>query len=82
ALVDSGATTSCISEQFAACHSLPQHLKDIPIPIMAVDDCLIPSGLITQDIVANITVRSHSETCPLAVVSVSYPIILGLDWLR
>ncbi|KAF9221432.1 hypothetical protein BS17DRAFT_737788, partial [Gyrodon lividus] len=49
---------------------------------MAVDDHLIASGLITQDVVANITVGSHSETCPLAIVSVSYPMILGLDWLR
>ncbi|KAF8834916.1 hypothetical protein BDN67DRAFT_867249, partial [Paxillus ammoniavirescens] len=53
-----------------------------PIPIMAVDDCLIASGLITQDVVANITVGTHSETRPLAVVSVGYPVIPGLDWLH
>ena len=47
ALVDCGATTLCISERFATRHSLPQHLKDVPIPIMAVDDHPIASGLIT-----------------------------------
>lgn len=53
-----------------------------PIPIMAIDDRPIVFGLITQDVFANISVGSHSETRPLAVVSVGYPIILGFDWLR
>jgi hypothetical protein len=49
---------------------------------MAVDDRPIASGLITQDVLANISIGSHSETWALAVVAVSYPIILGLDWLQ
>ncbi|KAI0037590.1 hypothetical protein FA95DRAFT_1467222, partial [Auriscalpium vulgare] len=61
ALVDSGATTSCISERFATRHSLSRRLKDVPVPIMAVDDRPIASGLITQDVVANLSVGTHSE---------------------
>ena len=82
ALVDCGATTSCISERFATRHSLPRCLKDVPVPIMAVDDRPIASGLITQDVITTIAVGSHSETRPLAIVAVGYPIILGLDWLH
>ena len=82
ALVDSGATASCISERFAERHSLPRRLKDNPIPILAVDDRPIASGLITQDVIACLSVDSHTETRPLAVVAVGYPVILGLDWLR
>ncbi|KAG5634163.1 hypothetical protein DXG03_006273 [Asterophora parasitica] len=48
---------------------------------MAVDDCPIASGLITQDVLANLSIGSHLETKALAVVTVGYPIILGLDWL-
>ena len=64
-MIDSGATTSCISDSFASCHSLSQRLKDVPIPIMAVDDWPIASGLITQDVFANISIGSHSETPPV-----------------
>ncbi len=82
ALVDSGASVSCISDSFARCHSLPRRLKNVPIPIMAVDDRPIASGLVTQDVFTNLSVDAHDETISLGVVSVSYPIILGLDWLR
>jgi Retroviral aspartyl protease len=81
-MMDSGATTSCISERFAARHSLSRHLKDTPVPIMAVDDCPLASGLITHEVVMRLSVSSHAEHLPLAVVSIGYPVILGLDWLR
>ena len=55
---------------------------DIPVPIMAVDDRPIASGLITQNILAHLSLGSHSETRAFAVVSVGYPMILGLDWLQ
>ena len=38
--------------------------------------------MITQDVITNISIGSHSETQALTVVAVSYPIILGLDWLQ
>lgn len=82
ALVDSGASGSCVSETFARRHSLPKRLKDVPTPVMAVDDRPIASGLVTHDVVTQLTVEQHSEIISLGVVSVSYPVILGLDWLR
>ena len=82
ALVDSGATLSCISDRFASRHSLPRSLRDTPLPITAVDNRPIASGLVSQDVISCLKVRDHSERISLAVVSVAYPIILGLDWLR
>lgn len=82
ALVDSGATASCISLAFANCHGLPRRLKDVPIPITAVDDRPIASGYVTHDVVASLRVQSHSEMIALGIVSVPYPVILGLNWLQ
>ena len=83
AMIDeSGATTSSISDSFATHHSLSRCLKDVSIPIIAVDDWPIASGLITQDVLTNISISSHSESQALTVITVSYPIILGLDWLQ
>ncbi|KIK66324.1 hypothetical protein GYMLUDRAFT_239297 [Collybiopsis luxurians FD-317 M1] len=52
-----------------------------PSPVVTVDNRPIASGLITLEVIANISISSHCETLTLAVISVSYPIILGLDWL-
>lgn len=82
ALVDCGATSSCISNAFARRHSLPCRLKDVPVPILAVDGCPIDSGLVTHDVVTQLSVDRHDEIIPLAVVSVPFPVILGLDWLK
>ncbi|KAF5372651.1 hypothetical protein D9615_009824 [Tricholomella constricta] len=82
ALVDSGASASCISDVFAKRHSLPRRVKDIPVPIIAVDNRPIASGLVSSDVVTQLTVDKHSECIALGVVAVPFPVILGLDWLR
>lgn len=82
ALVDSGATDSCISLSFANHHHLPRRLKDEPIPIRAVDDRPIATGFVTHDIITSLHVHEHSENISLGIVSVPYPVILGLDWLQ
>ena len=82
ALIDTGCTDSCISDCFATHYSLPWQLKPVPVPILAVDDHLIASGLVTQDVVTNLLVDKHSENLKLGVVSVAFALILGLDWLH
>lgn len=82
ALIDCGASDSCISDRFAYRHSLPRRSKDVAVPILAVDNRPIASGLITQDVVTQLEIDGHSEFLSLAVVAVAYPVILGLDWLR
>ncbi len=59
ALVDSGATDSCISLSFANRHSLPRRLKDEPIPIRAVDDRSIATGFVTHDVITSLHVHEH-----------------------
>lgn len=61
ALVDSGASASCILECFSSRHSLTGHLKDVPVPIVAVDDHPIASGLITHDVLTAISVGAHTK---------------------
>ena len=48
---------------------------------MVVDDHPIASGLITHDVVTQISVSDHKEIRSLTIVSVAYFIILDLDWL-
>ena len=52
------------------------------MPITAVDDRPIASGFVTHDVIVSLCVKSHAEVLALGIVSVSYPIILGLDWLE
>jgi hypothetical protein len=81
-LVDSGASASCILDKFTLQHSLPCALRNTPSPVTIVDGRPIASGYVTHDMVAPLNVNAHDETLKLAVVTVQYPVILGLDWLR
>lgn len=36
----------------------------------------------THDVLTNLKMRSHSETIQLGVVTMPYPVLLGLDWLK
>lgn len=82
ALLDCGATASCISLDFANHHSLPRRLKDEPVPVTAVDNRPISSGLVTHEVITSLSIHSHLEVIALGIVCVPFPIILGLDWLR
>ncbi|KZV59402.1 hypothetical protein PENSPDRAFT_556484, partial [Peniophora sp. CONT] len=75
-------TALCISDSFAQRHSLPRILKDVPVPITAVDGRPIAGGLVSHNIITHLVVKGHSEAIRLGVISVGYPVILGLDWLR
>ena len=82
AFVDCRASHSFISDVFVQRHSLLLALRDEPTPVYTIDDCPLTSGLITHDVAACLKVRQHSEVICLGVVSVPYPVILGLNWLR
>ncbi|CDO76069.1 hypothetical protein BN946_scf184814.g2 [Trametes cinnabarina] len=77
-----GATTTGSGSTRSGPLSLPRRLKDEPVAIRAVDDRPIADGLITHEVLTQLTLRSHSEHLALAIVSVPYPVILGLDWLE
>lgn len=83
AFLDSGATRSHISESFVSVHSVPTRRLDVPQIVHTVDDRPLLSGALTDEAVAHLSILgSHSEHLSLGVVSMSYPIILGLDWLK
>ncbi|KAK7438872.1 hypothetical protein VKT23_017799 [Stygiomarasmius scandens] len=44
----------------------PSAGKDTPVPVLAVDDRPIASGLITQEVISQICVGSHNEVIPLS----------------
>lgn len=80
--IDCGATDSVMSDTFVQRHSLPLTLHDEPTPVYTVDNRPLSSGLVTHDVIANLRVQAHSENIRLGVISMPYPVILGLDWLR
>ncbi|KAF8760325.1 hypothetical protein RHS01_01355 [Rhizoctonia solani] len=81
--LDSGASRSHISESFASAHSLPTRRLDIPQIVHTVDNRPLLSGALTDEYLATVSIgNSHTELLALGVVSMSYPIILGFDWLR
>ena len=82
AFVDSGSCGSHIGDVFSKRHSLPRAAKPIPVPIFTIDDRPLVSGLLTHDVIAQLKVRDHAETIRLGIVSMPYPVLLGLDWLK
>ena len=52
------------------------------MPVTAVDNCPIASGFVTHDVIVSLCVKSHAKVLTLGIVSVSYLIILSLDWLE
>lgn len=82
AFVDSGATGSHISHSFVHRHSLPLSVKPQPIPIFTIDERPLSSGLMTHDVKTSLRMRNHSELISLGVVTMPYPVLLGLNWLK
>jgi hypothetical protein len=42
----------------------------------------LASGLLTHDVITHLKVRDHAEVIRLGIVSMPYPVLLGLDWLK
>ena len=82
AFVDSGSCASHIGDAFSKQHSLPRSAKPVPIPIFTIDNQPLVSGLLTHDMITQLKVHDHTKTIWLGIVSMPYPILLGLDWLR
>ncbi|GLB42514.1 hypothetical protein LshimejAT787_1105290 [Lyophyllum shimeji] len=82
AFIDCGSSDSHIGDAFATRHSLTRIPKPSPIPIYTIDDRPLTSGLLTHDVITQLKVCDHSERIQLGVVSMPYPVLLGLKWLR
>ncbi|KAF8673092.1 hypothetical protein RHS04_07686, partial [Rhizoctonia solani] len=80
--LDSGASCSHISESFVAVHSLPTCRLDIPQIVHTVDNRPLLSRALTDKCLATVSIGDiHFEQLALGVVSMSYPVILGFNWL-
>ena len=82
ALLDSGATGSCVNKEFIQKHQLM--VKDIPIkmPVYNADGTLNEGGSISGFVEVRMVIGDHAEMINLAVTNLSQTdIFLGLDWL-
>ena len=82
AFIDSGATGSHILDTFFIQHSLIKQAKITPMPIFTIDDQPLSSGLLTHDMITQINICDHKEVTNLGICSMSYLVLLGLDWLK
>ena len=79
ALLDSGASSCFIDVAFSQAHGAPIVGLSKPIPVEAIDGCVLSLGAITQaTIPLGLRVGSHQEE----LASPRHPIVLGLTWLE
>jgi hypothetical protein len=84
-MVDSGATSNFIDEQFCKSKSLVLSKKDNPIPLFVIDGRPIASGAVTHSVTLNMGIAGqiHRQTIDFDVTTLgTYPVILGTPWLR
>lgn len=87
AMIDCGATSNFIDSSFVSKHFIPIKTKSIPIPLNVIDGEPISSGpILSHTIPLSLSISfdsfSHSEILPLNVIAMSFPIVLGIPWLR
>jgi len=83
-MIDSGATSSFINNNFVKDHNLPLDKKPLSIPLHVIDGRPIVSGEITHNTIPlNLLITNHSEEITLDVTQLgTYPVILGIPWLK
>lgn len=83
ALLDCGATGSCINMDFVKKHNLPVRPLLFKMPVFNADGTLNASGSITGMAEIRMVIGDHSERIELGVTNLGkMDIFLGLDWLR
>ncbi len=82
ALLDSGATGSCINKEFIKKNGLP--IKELPVklPVYNADRTLNKEGATKGFVEVRMKIGDHAEKIELAVTNLGKTSIsLGLDWL-
>ena len=83
ALIDSGATGSCINQEYMNKHNLPMKELPIKMPVYNSDGTLNKNGAIKGFVEIRMTIGDHSEKIELGVTNLGrMDVFLGLDWLR
>ncbi len=82
-LLDSGATTNFINENFVQEHHIRTHDLPSPQPLFNVDGTLNKAGTVNKYASLKLTIRKHTERIPFTVTNIgSDNAIIGLTWLR
>ena len=83
ALLDCGATGSCVNKAFVDKYQLSVKKLPIKMPVYNADGTLNAGGAIEGFTEVKMTIGDHSERIELAVTNLDkINIFLGLDWLR
>ncbi len=83
ALLDSGATGSCVNKEFVEKNRLP--IKELPVklPVYNADGTLNEAGAIEGFVEVRMKIGNHAKKIELAVTNLGKTsIFLGLDWLQ
>jgi len=82
-LIDYGASgIAFIDQTFVGKYSLPTSKLKTPRILDVIDGRPVSSGAITDLACFSASVGDHTETLPLFITKLKYPIALGIPWLR
>ena len=83
ALLDSGATGSCVNKDYVEAQGLQIKKLPLPLPVYNADGTLNEGGAIEGFVEVRMLIGDHAERIELAVTNLGKTdIFLGLDWLR
>ena len=83
-LLDTGATSNFIDQNYCIQNEIPLVTKESPSKIETIDGRPLASGLVIQETLPIlVSIGSHIEKVTFDVISLKhYPIILGMPWFR
>ena len=83
ALVNSGSSTSCISQKFVKENLINTHQLPFPITCYNANGSTNRDRSITEVTEMNMTISDHQKLIQLSVTNLSnYDLFLGYDWLQ
>jgi len=82
ALVDSGSSSSCISQRFVKENLINTRLLPFPITYYNADGSTNKDGSVMEIMEINMTIGDHQELIQLSVTNLgSHDLFLGYNWL-
>jgi len=82
-LVDSGSSSSCISQKFVKENLIDTRPLPFPITCYNADGLTNKDGSITEVVEINMTIGDHQELIQLSVTNLgNHDLFLGYDWLQ
>ena len=83
ALVDSGSSSSCISQKFVKKNHIDTYKLPFPIICYNANSSTNRDGNVTEIVEMNMTIGDHQELIQLSVTNLgNYDLFLGYDWLQ